>query len=124
MFILENISTIFESQPNYVVITGAVNIWAMFSFFFFGICAFVMTLVTTGSWRQSKYNKLYVRSGLISALLIAPLLAGALFYQLKTTATGFVECKELSRSARRFSSHTYAISPKVCEKLRHQTLGG
>lgn len=116
-FVTENFSTAFDNNPQFVVVTSFINIWAMFGLFGVGICATVMSIVTSGSWRESKNNNLYVGAILVSALIISPIISGALFYKLKSTANGFVECTTLSQSSKRYSSNTYAISMDECHKI-------
>lgn len=115
--LFDDMSYLFIDNISYVVIDGFVSIWAMFGMFFLGFSAFTMSLVSSGSWRASKFNRLYVSSILINAVVISPILSSAVWYQLHSISKGFVECDDLRRSSRRYSSKTYAITPQECQRL-------
>ncbi|NAX25118.1 hypothetical protein CAG64_06510 [Vibrio sp. V38_P2S17PM301] len=117
IFLVKNFSTLFDEDANYVVIRGFISLWAMFGVFFLGISALSMSIVTKGSWRQSHFNRIYVSSILINAAVLSPALAGVLKYQLESKAHGYVQCEDLSRSSRRYSSATYATTADECQEL-------
>lgn len=115
--LMRNSSYIFEESPSHVVINGWGSTWAMISLFFIGVLALAMTIVSNGSWRESKFNKIYVSSGMICCLLISPLISTYFIYRLHEKAEGFVECNELRRASRLYSSKTYAITSQTCQRL-------
>lgn len=113
---------LFVDDVRYVVIDGFVSIWAMFGMFFLGCSALAMSIASNGSWRASKFNRLYVASILINAAVISPMLSSVVWYQLHAKSKGFVECEDLRRSSRRHSSKTYAITPQECQLLVNDRL--
>ena len=115
--LFDDLSYLFVDDIRYVVIDGFVSIWAMFGMFFLGCSALAMSIVSNGSWRASKFNRLYVASILINAAVISPMLSSVVWYQLHAKSKGFVECEDLRRSSRRHSSKTYAITPQECQLL-------
>lgn len=120
--IFDDMSYLVVDDVRYVVIDGFVSIWAMFCMFFLGCSALAMSIVSSGSWRTSKFNRLYVASILINAAVISPMLSSGVWYQLHAKSKGFVECEDLRRSSRRHSSKTYAITPQECQLLMSDRL--
>lgn len=115
--LMRNSSYIFDGSPNHVVINGWRSTWAIITLFFIGVLALAMTIASKGSWRESKFNKMYVLSGVFSCLVISPLISTYFIYRLHEKAEGFVECSELRRSSRLYSSKTYAITSQTCQRL-------
>lgn len=113
----KSISFIINETVDHVVIDGMPSLWSQIAGIFMGLIVFIMTISTSGSWRESKFNKIYVMSCVISCLVISPVIAVVMWYQLHAKSEGFVECKELRNSARRSSNRTYAVSELVCERL-------
>lgn len=120
--LFDYVSYLFVDDVRYVVIDGFVSIWAMFGMFFLGCSALAMSIASNGSWRASKFNRLYVASILINAAVISPMLSSVVWYQLHAKSKGFVECEDLRRSSRRHSSKTYAITPQECQLLVNDRL--
>jgi hypothetical protein len=116
-FLSGYINAILNKGVRSFTIDGFLSIWSMFGLLFLGGAALVMSIVTRGSWRESKYNKMYVTSVLVSAAVISPLCAVIVSYQLHAKTSGFIECKDLKQSSRRHSSKTYAITPLECQRL-------
>lgn len=115
--LFDDVSYLFIDDVRHVVIDGFVSTWAMFGLFFLGCSALAMSIASNGSWRTSKFNRLYVASVLINAVVISPMLSSVVWYQLHEKSKGFVECEDLRRSSRRHSSKTYAITPQECQLL-------
>lgn len=120
--LFDDVSYLFVDGVRYVVIDGFVSIWAIFCMFFLGCSALAMSIASNGSWRESKFNRLYVASILINAAVISPMLSSVVWYQLHAKSKGFVECEDLRRSSRRHSSKTYAITPQECQLLVNDRL--
>lgn len=116
-FISDYISFILDDKVNYIVIEGFLPTWATFGMFLLGCSALTMSIVSEGSWRTSKFNRLYVASVLINAAVISPMLSSIVLYQLHAKSKGFVVCEELKRSSRRYSSKTYAVTELECQRL-------
>jgi hypothetical protein len=76
-----------------------------------------MTIASKGSWRTSRFSRIYILSGIMSCLVIAPMISTFFLYALHEKAEGFVECNELRRASRLYSSKTYAITPQACQRL-------
>jgi hypothetical protein len=117
IILIRNSSYIFEDAPSYVVINGWGSTWAMVSLFFIGWLALAMTIASKGNWQTSKFNRVYVLSGIMSCIVISPIASTFFMYSLHEKAEGFVECNELRRASRLYSSKTYAITPLTCQRL-------
>lgn len=116
-FISDYVSFLFDDEVKYIVIEGFLPIWATFGMFLLGCSALAMSIASKGSWRTSKFNRLYVASVLINATVISPMLSSVVLYQLNAKSKGFVECEELKLSSRRYSSKTYAVTELECQRL-------
>ncbi|ENM5902993.1 hypothetical protein I2709_001353 [Vibrio mimicus] len=116
-FLNENVSTLFERNATYIVVRGFMTLWAMFGLFFLGLSVLIMSILTKESWRESRFNKIYVTSILINVICLSPALSGILWSQLKGKSEAFVSCDSLTRESRRYSSHTYAITSEECARL-------
>lgn len=116
-FLKEPMTFFINETVDHVVIDGMPSLWSQIAGIFMGLIVFMMTILTSGSWRESKFNKIYVMSCVISCLVMSPVITVVMWYQLHAKSEGFVECKELRKSSRRYSSRTYAVSELVCERL-------
>lgn len=95
-------------------IDGILSIWGVVACFFVSIIALAMTCLESGNWRGSKYNRLYVLSCLTSILIISPIISCVISYSLYSKAEGLIECKQLNKSSRLYSSKTFSTSEHAC----------
>ncbi|MGL5391511.1 MAG: hypothetical protein ACRDA8_09100 [Shewanella sp.] len=104
---------LYGETPSYFEVSGFASIWScMFMVFFGGIMGVALTIKKT-DWVDKHIHWFLI----VIAFALSPIMAGGVFYGLKSKASEFTECKELRRSSRLHSSRTYAITPQECQRL-------
>lgn len=111
-FGLDSVESAFGVQKSVYVIYGILNYWAMFGAFLFSLIIIVYCLaeILKINLSSSFLNK----GGIVSCIIIAPLLAFALKEMTLQRTSGYVECERLHKLSTRFSSKTYAIDKDMC----------
>ncbi len=110
-----NISTATLSSQIVIERDGIVNIFSGYGCFFIGV--YIVLYSAKEQFRLTvnigKINKMVLSLFFIS-LILSVINFSAINYQIK----GYTECKDQRKLSSRYSSRTYAMSPKICDSLK------
>lgn len=103
---------------DYIVLSSVINIWAGIACLLwggYGIIYYLNSMLPI-SLPLGNFNKVTIFQGLV----LAPIVALCIHYQLSTIVSDYIECKDQREISSRYSSRTYAISLEACELLNEK----
>ncbi|WP_394135919.1 hypothetical protein [Aliivibrio fischeri] len=102
-------------SEEYVVIDGALNVWATYSGCF--ILTYLIYYYFMSLKDKEPSPKQLNYAVLIIAVIISPLLTLSTYTIIHNNLNDYVKCNSLNKWSSRYSSSTYAISKEVCMTL-------
>ncbi|EOX1298132.1 hypothetical protein ACPDLO_003146 [Vibrio cholerae] len=111
----DNVSKAFGPISSIVEVSGVLNVWAGFCSIIAGLYLVIYSIKDEFklSIPIGEINKVII----VSTLIVSPLLTIAIYSQMQSVVSSYVECKSERKISSRYSSRTYAVSEELCSAL-------
>lgn len=94
--------------------SGVINIWAGIACFMWGGYGVFYHIFYSDNKLHPIFD--FNKVTIIVGILISPVLAMVIYYNININLTGYTECKNLRELSSRYSSRTYAKSVELCKQ--------